>query len=209
MLASIAVLAGAGESMIDESLKPGPLLEAYRRGFFPMASPWSGEILWYSPDPRAIFPLDVFHVPRSLRKVLSRGDFEVRINSSFGEVIRSCAARAETWISAEIIQAYAELHRLGFAHSVESWKGKGLAGGLYGVAIGGAFFGESMFTRASNGSSVALIHLVSHLRERGFILFDTQILNPHIARFGAIEIPRRDYLSLLQRAVDKPVRFLM
>ena len=176
-------------------------------GVFPMADSRRGTIRWYAPDPRAIIPLDQFHAPRSLQRTIRQGTFAVRVNTAFGEVIRACAARRETWISDEIIAAYEALHRLGLAHSVECWQDGVLAGGLYGVALGGAFFGESMFTRVTDASKVALAALVERLRARGFVLLDTQYLTEHLARFGAVEIPRDTYMVLLAAALRLDRRF--
>jgi leucyl/phenylalanyl-tRNA---protein transferase len=183
------------------------LLQGYRLGVFPMAMD-DGEIEWFSPDPRAILPLDKFHTPHTLERVVRKKSFEIRINASFPEVIRECAARPETWINDEIIESYTRLHQLGHAHSVEAWQNGELAGGLYGVAIGGAFFGESMFHHVRDASKIALLALVEHLRERRFTLLDTQWLTPHLQKFGAIEIPRPEYLHLLNTAVNLPRRFL-
>ena len=175
---------------------------AYRHGYFPMADPETGVISWYSPDPRAIIPLDAFKISRSLKQVLARKVFDIKINTSFETVIGMCAERNETWISEEIKTAYNDLHFRGFAHSVESWQSGKLVGGLYGVSIGGAFFGESMFSTLPNASKVALVHLVERLRRQGFLLLDTQFMNEHLRQFGAIEIPRQEYLSLLANALD-------
>ena len=188
--------------MIDSEL----LLQAYRLGVFPMALP-NEEIGWFSPDPRTILPLEDFHVPHGLRRERRKEQFEIRINTCFVEVMRACAARADTWISDEIIASYVGLHELGFAHSLETWTANELAGGLYGVAIGGAFFGESMFYRRAGASKVALWALVERLRARKFALLDTQWLTPHLAQFGAREIPRGLYLHLLNAAVELPVTF--
>jgi leucyl/phenylalanyl-tRNA--protein transferase len=188
--------------MID----PEVLLQGYRLGVFPMAM-GDGAIEWFSPDPRAILPLDGFHVPHSLERVFASGTFEVRLDVSFGEVIRECASRRETWINGEIIASYVRLHQLGHAHSVEAWRDGKLAGGLYGVAIGGAFFGESMFHHARDASKVALLGLVEHLRARKFVLLDTQWVTPHLQQFGAIEIPRAKYLHLLTTAANLPRTF--
>jgi len=190
-----------------EELSTERLLGAYRAGFFPMAENREGPITWYSPDPRAIIPLRSFHITRSLRRMLRQGTFTVRVDTCFEEVIRACAGRDETWISEEIVQAYLRLFALGFGHSVEVWAGGALAGGLYGVAIGGAFFGESMFSRVSGASKVALAELVILLREGGFSLLDTQFLTPHLEQFGTIEIPRAEYLLLLEHAMAQDVRF--
>jgi leucyl/phenylalanyl-tRNA--protein transferase len=187
------------------------LLHAYSIGFFPMADGGSGEILWYSPEPRAIIPIETYRPWRSLRQALRKHLFEVRIDAAFQAVLRECAAPRRgaggTWISEEMIGAYAALHRRGFAHSVETYHQGCLVGGLYGVAIGGAFFGESMFYRLPNASKVATHALLERLRQRGYILLDTQFLNDHVARFGAIEIPRAEYLERLQEAIVQPIRF--
>lgn len=161
------------------------------------------DIGWFSPDPRAIIPLDDrFHVPHGLRRALKKNPFEITVDREFEMVMRACAKRREgTWISDEIIGSYCNLHRLGFAHSIEARLGGRLAGGLYGVHIGGAFFGESMFHRATDASKVALVALVERLRAGGFALLDTQWTTPHLAQFGTMEIPRRDYLRLLKKAV--------
>jgi len=194
-------------NLLTTALDPDLLLEAYARGFFPMAESKDGPISWFSPDPRAVLPLERFNLPRSLARVVRSGNFEVRVDTAFDEVIRACAHREETWISPAIVDAYAELHRRGRAHSVESWREGKLAGGLYGVAIGGAFFGESMFSRVPNASKVALAALVDRLRNRGFALLDTQFVNPHLLQFGVEEISRARYLRLLAAAVRRPVTF--
>jgi leucyl/phenylalanyl-tRNA--protein transferase len=182
-------------------IEPELLLQGYRLGVFPMAME-DESIAWFSPDPRAVIPLDRFHVPHALRRLQSKETFEIRIDSRFGQVIRACAKREDTWINREIIESYEQLHKLGFAHSVEAWSKGKLAGGLYGVAIGGAFFGESMFHRVTDASKIALVALVERLRAKKFILLDTQWLTPHLAQFGTIEVPRHQYLRLLMRAVD-------
>jgi leucyl/phenylalanyl-tRNA--protein transferase len=184
-------------------LEPELLLAAYRQGIFPMAVTRRGRIGWFSPDPRAIIPLDGrFHVPHGLRRALKQKEFQVTFDADFERVIRECAKRKEgTWISREIIDTYCNLHRLGHAHSVETRRGGKLVGGLYGVHIGGAFFGESMFHRLPDASKVALVALVERLRTRGFVLLDTQWLTRHLAQFGAYEISRREYLWRLKHAV--------
>ncbi len=191
--------------MIDPAL----LVRAYREGRFPMGLD-GGEIGWFSPDPRGILPLDTFHVPARLQRVLRQGLFEIRIDPSFEAVMRACAARRGdgTWINAEILASYLALHRLGLAHSVEVWMEGGLAGGLYGVHLGGAFFGESMFHRAPNASKIALVALADRLTRRGFLLLDTQWVTSHLEQFGAVEIPRRQYLRLLAAALEKPCDFM-
>lgn len=161
-----------------------------------------GEILWFSPERRGVIPLDGgFHVPHGLRKALRKKPFEVRWNTAFREVMLGCAAREETWIDEGIVESYCELHRLGFGHSVECWDGDGLQGGLYGVAIGRAFFGESMFSRKTDASKIALVHLVERLVGLGFTLLDTQWLTSHLATFGGREVPRREYLRMLEEAL--------
>ena len=187
-------------------IPPEVLLEGYRIGVFPMAMS-DGAIEWFSPDPRAILPLQDFHVPHALARIGRKKEFEIRIDASFEEVMRECARRPETWINEEIIASYTRLHELGYAHSIEAWKEGALAGGLYGVALGGAFFGESMFHRVRDASKVALLGLVEHLRARKFVLLDTQWSTPHLEQFGAVEIPRANYLHLVQTAVNLPRRF--
>jgi leucyl/phenylalanyl-tRNA--protein transferase len=187
-------------------IEPELLLHGYRLGVFPMAME-DDSIAWFSPDPRAILPLDRFHVPHALRRVQRKGVFEIKIDNRFGEVIRGCAKRKDTWINREIIESYEQLHELGCAHSVEAWSKGKLAGGLYGVAIGGAFFGESMFHRERDASKIALVALVERLRAKKFVLLDTQWLTPHLAQFGAIEVSREHYLGALRRAVDLARKF--
>lgn len=190
-----------------------------------MAEGRDGPIDWYNPDPRAILPLDGLHVSRSLRRRLKRGDYTITQDAAFEAVMRGCAEPrgradaegngeidADTWISEPIIEVYGRLHRLGLAHSVEAWAhdgqapgGRRLVGGVYGIALGGAFFGESMFSRATDASKVCLYHLVQHLRRRGFTLFDTQFTNPHLVRLGVIEIARDDYLARLCKAIGLSV----
>lgn len=193
-------------------LSPDLLLRAYAAGIFPMAeSADDPEIFWVDPERRGILPLDGCHIPHKLRRTVRNGPFEVRCDSAFAEVVRGCAAatpdRPETWINAEILALYVELHGRGRAHSVETWLDGELVGGLYGVALGGAFFGESMFSRATDASKVALVHLVARLIESGFLLLDTQFTTPHLARFGVIEIPRAEYQRRLSRALASGARF--
>ncbi|MCS7338087.1 MAG: leucyl/phenylalanyl-tRNA--protein transferase [Verrucomicrobiae bacterium] len=184
------------------------LLAAYRRGIFP----WTADpITWWSPDPRAIFELDKFHVPRSLAKLIRKGAFQITIDKAFREVMEGCAeprpGREETWVTPEFIEAYTQLHKAGYAHSLECWQDGALVGGIYGVAIGGFFAGESMFHRVSNASKVALYHLVQHLRARGFELFDIQMVTPVTRLLGAVEIPRVEYLRRLKRAIQLDRQF--
>ena len=188
--------------MIDPEL----LLQGYQLGVFPMAME-NGAIEWFSPDPRAILPLEDFHVPHALRGLLRKEIFETKIDTAFSDVIEACAAREDTWINREIIESYIRLHEVGYAHSVEAWTNGQLAGGLYGVAIGGVFFGESMFHRVTDASKIALVALVEYLRVRKFALLDTQWLTPHLQQFGGIEISRNHYLHLLRRAVELPRQF--
>ena len=169
-----------------------------------------GEIGWFSPDPRALIPLDDrFHVPHGLRRTLKRNPFEIRIDTAFSEVMHGCARRKETWINRVIRDSYLNLHRLGLAHSVETWLDDRLVGGLYGVALGSAFFGESMFHEATDASKVALYELVQRLRAQGYTLLDTQWTTSHLATFGAYEVPRRVYLERLKAAVDRPCQFVL
>jgi leucyl/phenylalanyl-tRNA---protein transferase len=188
------------------------LVSAYASGWFPMAV-GENDIRWFSPDPRGVIPLDTFHVSKRLARVLRRGTFEIEINRSFEEVIRACALAdrdpddAGTWIDQEIFESYCALHDAGFAHSVEAWQGGKLAGGLYGVALGGAFFGESMFHYVTDASKVALAALVERLRARGFTLLDTQWTTEHLEQFGALEIPRVRYLRMLSQALELDCSF--
>jgi leucyl/phenylalanyl-tRNA--protein transferase len=191
-------------------LTPSILLSAYCQGCFPMAEE-DGCIYWYDPEPRTIIPLDSFHVSRSLAKRLHRGGFAVRCDTAFRQVITQCAApapgREQTWISPELIEAYCRLHEVGFAHSVETWIDNELAGGVYGVAVGGLFAGESMFSRQTDASKIALVHLVERLTRNGFSLFDVQFTTEHLKRFGAVEVPRSRYKELLAQALMLDVRF--
>jgi leucyl/phenylalanyl-tRNA--protein transferase len=192
---------------VGGDLRPETLLEAYGRGVFP----WYDESLpvcWWSPDPRAVLPLDGLHVSRRLARTIRSGRFTVTFDQDFAGVICGCAVRAEgTWLTRDMIRAYMRLHSLGHAHSVETWRNGELAGGVYGVAIGGLFSAESMFHRQTDASKVALVALVDRLRERGHMLMDVQILNEHTAKFGAIDIPRRVYLTVLKEAIRLDVAF--
>lgn len=191
-------------------LDPQHLLSAYAQGVFPMADR-AGRVQFYTADPRGIFPLDAFHVPQSLRQMMRKTPavFEVRINSDFEQTMRGCmtARRGGTWINDDLVRAYTALHGLGFAHSVEAWAGDELVGGLYGVSLGAAFFGESMFHRRRDASKVCLVHLVNRLKERGFELLDSQATTGHLKRFGAVDIPAAEYLVRLQRALQKQCEF--
>jgi leucyl/phenylalanyl-tRNA--protein transferase len=189
-------------------LDPALVVRAYREGLFPMAVE-SGDIGWFSPERRGILPLDDFHVPARLARTLRRQPFEITVDRDFEAVIRACAERPRegTWISTAIIDCYMALHRLGIAHSVEAWRDGRLAGGLYGVSLGGAFFGESMFHRETDASKAALVALVDRLRRRSFTLLDTQWVTEHLVQFGAIEIPRTVYLRQLKSALQKDCTF--
>lgn len=187
-------------------LDPLHLLSAYCDGAFPMGDD-DGKISWFRPPYRGILPVADFHVPARFARYLKAHPFEVRWNTAFGDVMRGCADRESTWITDTILDSYQELYRLGFAHSAEVWRDGKLRGGVYGVSIGGAFFGESMFSREPQASKVALTYLQRRLHERGFILHDTQWTTPHLAMFGGHEIPCVQYLEILQRAIRLPVRF--
>src|SRR6266566_6887135 len=187
-------------------ISPDLLLQGYRLGVFPMAMR-DDSIEWFSPDPRAILPLEDFHVPHALRRLVRKKVFATTINNAFSKVIEACAKREDTWINPEIMESYTQLHQLGYAHSVEAWGEGKLAGGLYGIAVGGAFFGESMFHRERDASKIALVALVQRLRARKFALLDTQWLTPHLQQFGGIEISRNHYLRLLRSAVELPRTF--
>lgn len=173
-----------------------------------MAEGEEGDIHWFSPEWRGIIPLDGLRISRSLRRSLAKEVFDIRINSDFESTVRACADREDVWISETIVQSYLQLHRMGYAHSVECWKNQTLAGGLYGVAINGVFFGESMFSRETDASKVALVHLVEKLNNRGYCLLDTQYVNPHLATLGCIEIPKEEYLQRLRIALAKECTFI-
>ena len=191
-------------------LTPDLLLSAYCQGVFPMADV-DGTIYWYDPDPRAILPLDQFHVPRRLARTVRQKVFEIRVDTAFQRVMEACAApapgRETSWINDELIAVYTQLHRAGFAHSVEAWQKGKLAGGLYGITIQGLFAGESMFSRERDASKVALVHLVERLRRGGFVLLDTQFYTPHLARFGVVEIRRAEYKRRLREALKVSASF--
>lgn len=185
------------------------LLRAYSAGLFPMAdSADDPELFWVEPEIRGIIPLASFHVSKSLAKAIRRKPFEIRFNTAFEAVMAGCAAEApdrpSTWINATIRKLYTELHQIGHAHSVEAWDGKELVGGLYGVSLGAAFFGESMFSRRTNASKICLVHLVERLRASGFVLLDTQFTTEHLKTFGAIDVPKQEYAKMLDLAVNRP-----
>lgn len=190
------------------TLTPEILLRGYSVGIFPMAEHRDdAEIFWVDPKRRGIIPLDGFHISRSLRRRLIRGGYRISINTAFAAVLDGCADRAETWINAEIRQHYIALHVAGHAQSLEVWEGDDLVGGVYGVTVGAAFFGESMFSRRTDASKIALAYLVDRLRQGGFQLFDTQFLTAHLASLGAIEIPRGTYHRQLDRAIARHADF--
>lgn len=188
------------------------LLHAYRHGFFPMAESREGPVNWCQPYHRAVVPLDTFRTSRSVGRLIRSGRYELRIDTAFEEVIRACSmprpSEPDTWLSDDIVDAFIELHRLGLAHSVEAWAGEELAGGLYGLSMGGAFFGESMFFRMPGASKVAFSHLVDHLRKRGYLLLDSQIMNPHLEMLGAVEIDHETYMLQLEAALAEKIRFV-
>jgi leucyl/phenylalanyl-tRNA--protein transferase len=186
----------------DETIPPELLLQAYSQGYFPMAD--DGWIHWYTADPRAVLPLDPLHVPRRLARALKKTPFTYTRDGAFEAVIRACADRESSWISEGIVRSYTGLHHAGYAHSVEVWRGEELVGGLYGVHLGGAFFGESMFYRVADASKAALVHLAEHLTARGFVMLEIQMITPLTAQFGARHVPRRPYERMLAAALKKP-----
>ena len=193
------------------AITPEILLRAYSIGLFPMAeSADDPEVFWVEPELRGIIPLDAFHVSKSLHKAVRQQAFSIRRNTAFEAVMAGCAEsapdRPTTWINSTIRSLYKQLHAMGHAHSVEAWDGDQLVGGLYGVSLGAAFFGESMFSRRTNASKICLVHLVNHLRANDFQLLDTQFTTDHLKTFGAIDIPKQDYLELLKAAVELPDR---
>ena len=197
----------------NPSITPDDLLRAYRRGLFPMAEARATDrIFWLDPEWRGVLPLDGFHLPRRLARTLRTAPFHVTADRDFAGVIAGCAepapGREDTWINPRIEALFTALHHAGHAHSVEVWQRGALVGGLYGVRLGGAFFGESMFSRATDASKVALVHLVARLRLGGFRLLDTQFITAHLARFGAVEIPRAEYRRRLAEALDAPAAWL-
>lgn len=194
------------------SLSTDQLIYAYASGVFPMADAATGEIHWYRPDPRAIIPIDTYQPSRSLKPILNKGIFEIKVDQQFRRVMEFCAEprpyEPETWISTELIDVYTELHHMGFAHSVEAYVEGELVGGLYGVHIGAAFFGESMFTRTSNASKVCFHYLIELLRKNNFELLDSQFMNDNVKRYGAIEISRTAYEKRLAKAINRSSNFV-
>ncbi|NQV57842.1 MAG: leucyl/phenylalanyl-tRNA--protein transferase [Rhodospirillales bacterium] len=205
-------MSGSKERHEQIRLTPELLIRAYTAGIFPMAEGRDDpELFWVDPEMRGVLPLDAFHVPRSLRRTIRQNKFEVKFDSDINGVIRLCAApaddRQDSWINAEIMQTYVKLYSMGFVHTVETWLDGCLVGGLYGVSIQGAFFGESMFSRVKDASKVALVHLVARLNYGGYTLLDTQFVTEHLQRFGALEIPREDYHTLLDKALARDAVF--
>ena len=197
---------------MSQPLTADQLLRAYALGVFPMARQHDDpRLYWVDPEKRGILPLDQFHLPRSLKKTLRRQTFDLRLDTAFEQVMTLCAEstarRPETWINGEIFRLFTELHHAGLAHSIESWQGDRLVGGLYGLSMGSAFFGESMFSRATDASKAALTYLVGVLKKGGYTLLDTQFVTDHLAQFGTIEVPRRDYLRHLARALESRALF--
>jgi leucyl/phenylalanyl-tRNA--protein transferase len=197
----------AGRRSRDQSLTPELLLRAYSIGLFPMADAADDpEIFWVEPEMRGIIPLDAFHVSKSLLKTIRKKPFDIRFDTAFDRVVEKCAEEADnrpsTWINQTIRDLYGALHRLGHAHSVEAWEGDELVGGLYGVSLGSAFFGESMFSRRTDASKICLVHLVERLKERGFTLLDTQFTTEHLKTFGAVDVPKAEYGVLLDKAME-------
>lgn len=193
-------------------IDPELLLRAYATGVFPMAEEADNpEIFWVRPEKRGVLPFENFHVSRSLRKTVRQGRFDIRYDTDFTRVIAGCASgsgeRARTWINRPIREAYGKLFDLGYCHTVEAWRDGNLVGGLYGIALGSAFFGESMFSRERDASKVCLVHLVSHLIEKNFTLLDTQFTTNHLETFGAVEVPRRQYQKMLENALAQPAEF--
>ncbi|CDN91061.1 leucyl/phenylalanyl-tRNA--protein transferase [Agrobacterium tumefaciens] len=199
----------AGRRSRNNGITVDILLRAYSAGLFPMAdSADDPELFWVEPEMRGIIPLNDFHISKSLAKAMRKKPFEIRFNTAFEAVMAGCAAEApdrpSTWINTTIRKLYTELHQIGHAHSVEAWEGKELVGGLYGVSLGAAFFGESMFSRRTNASKICLVHLVERLRASGFVLLDTQFTTEHLKTFGAIDVPKQDYAKMLDLAVNRP-----
>lgn len=197
------------EDTEDEAITPELLLKAYRAGIFPMAeSRTSKKLYWFMPEERALLPIDNLHVPRTLRKKILKFPYQITFNNCFTKVINNCAnVRETTWINEDIIEVYGKLHEMGHAHSVETWYEGNLVGGLYGVAIGGAFFGESMFSIMRDASKISLVYLVARLKKMGFNMLDAQFVNEHLLQFGVYEVPQKEYLSLLDIAVARDVDF--
>jgi len=195
--------------VVSDQLTPQMLIQAYSMGIFPMGDNANPDepLRWYAPDPRCVFDLENFHVPKRLARTYRQGRFEMRINSAWRQVMELCADRENTWITEDIYDVYTKLHEMGKAHSVEAYYDGELAGGLYGVSLGGAFMGESMFHTVTDASKIALIYLVERMKQRGFVLLDCQFMTTHLKTFGAMDIPQPEYMSRLQKAIRLDVRF--
>lgn len=204
MITSINIL----DFLENHPFSPSLLLFAYQTGWFPMADDETNEIYWHSPMRRAIFPLNPIGPKKSLKKMYANSEWTFSINGAFSEVIEHCANRKDTWISSDIKAVYTELHDQGYAHSIETYHNGILIGGLYGVSIGSAFFGESMFSLSSNASKMAFVHLYNHLISQGFTLLDSQYINDHTYSLGAITVSRTHYLEMLSQAIQQPISFL-
>lgn len=191
-----------------DPLSPEILIRAYCEGFFPMAESKDGDIYWHSPDPRAVIPLNNIKFPRSMRQILKKKVFNFTVDADFRKVITACGEREDTWISDDIVKSYMELHRLGYAHSIETWKDGKICGGLYGVSVGGAFFGESMYNAEPNAAKAAFYYLCARLLDRRFPLLDSQYINDFTESLGAIEIPRENYLQILHNAIKLDLKFV-
>jgi leucyl/phenylalanyl-tRNA--protein transferase len=201
-----------GNEAKKRGLTPQILLRAYAAGIFPMADDASDpEVFWVQPEMRGVIPLDTFHVPRSLARAVRRAPYDIRFDTAFRAVINACAETTEnrerTWINRTIRDLYCQLHEMGHAHSVEAWDDDQLVGGLYGVSLGRAFFGESMFSRKTDASKICLVHLVERLKERGFVLLDTQFTTEHLKRFGAVDVPAEEYENMLAEALIGEAQF--
>lgn len=192
-----------------ERVSPDLLIRAYSMGIFPMGDSRNpkGELRWYSPDPRCILDLDNFHISKRLARTYRQGRFELKVNSAWKQVMQLCAKRQDTWITDDIFEVYTELHRMGLAHSVEAYYEGMLAGGLYGVSLGGAFMGESMFHTVTDASKIALVYLVERMKERGFVLLDCQFMTDHLKQFGAKDIPQSEYIARLHEALELQCNF--
>lgn len=200
-------MSNKSDSFSKDLLRPDLMIRLYAKGAFPMADNETGVINWYMPEVRCIIPLDNFNIPRSLKKIISKENFKFKFDNNFLSVVKACANRENTWISDELITAYQRLQKRGYVHTVETWKDDELVGGLYGVSFRGAFFGESMFSKVPQASKAALVKLIYHLKENGFVLLDVQYLTEHLKMFGAIEITFDEYTSLLEEAYNRACLF--
>jgi leucyl/phenylalanyl-tRNA--protein transferase len=191
----------------EDWLKPNNMIRLYSRGAFPMADEITGFINWYLPEIRTIIPLDNYNIPRSLNKILKENRFEIRYDYDFPQVVKGCADRDQTWISQRLIDAYIDIYKLGYVHTVETWENGNLVGGLYGISYMGAFFGESMFSKVAQASKAALVKLLEHLNEKNYAMLDVQYMTPHLKMFGAIEISFEEFNKLLQDCYKRNCQF--